>query len=146
VTLSILSQHYPILNAFTIARGSKTKAEVVVCQLSHQGKIGRGECVPYGRYGETMASVISALEEMKKQVDFSHKNLGKIHADVLECMPAGAARNALDCALWDLEAKLSGVRVHEKLGFKPQALTTAYTLSLADVREMGQAAIPFVEN
>jgi len=140
VTLSILSQHYPILNAFTIARGSKTKAEVVVCQIDHQGKIGRGEGVPYGRYGETMLSVITALEKMKARIDFSHKDLGQIHADILENMSAGAARNALDCALWDLEAKLSGKRVHEKLGFKPQALTTAYTLSLAEAREMGQAA------
>jgi len=140
LTLSILSEHYPILKPFTIARGSKSTAEIVLCQINHQGKCGRGECVPYGRYGESVTSVIASLEAIRPMVDFSQASPAQIHKKILNALPAGAARNALDCAFWDLEAKLSGKGVAETLGLVPHALTTAYTLSLNEAQAMGQQA------
>jgi len=140
LTLSIFSEQYPIRGNFTIARGSKTAAAVVICQIEHQGKIGRGECVPYSRYGESVASVLAALESIRPEIDFSQSSFEHIHENLIKFLPAGAARNALDCALWDLRAKLSGRTVAEQLGIDPKALTSAYTISLADPQEMGKQA------
>jgi len=140
LTLSILSELYPIRGKFTIARGAKTQAEVVICQISHQNKIGRGECVPYGRYGESVASVMAQLEQIRELIDFSTIPIEHIHQKILSQLPAGAARNAIDCALWDLKAKLSGQTIAEKLRLTPKPLTTAYTISLADTQEMGNQA------
>jgi len=140
LNLSIICEQYPILNAFTIARGSKTAAEVVVCQIEHQGHIGRGECVPYGRYGESIESVIAEIEAMKFLLDYSHLSPEAIHATIFTGMKAGAARNAFDCAFWDLRAKLSGKRVSEQLEIVLQPVTTAYTISLGTAQEMGQTA------
>jgi len=140
LTLSILSEQYPISGQFTIARGSKTSADIVLCQIKHQGKIGRGECVPYARYGETIASVVAALDGIRLLIDCSQHELVKIHENLGDALPAGAARNALDCALWDLQAKLSNRPVAERLGLVPQALNTAYTISLAKPHVMGQQA------
>ncbi|MGQ3280326.1 MAG: dipeptide epimerase, partial [Shinella sp.] len=103
-TLLAASESFPIAGAFTISRGAKTTAEVVTCAIGASGLTGRGECVPYGRYGESVASVLAAIEEMRGAIE---DGIGR--EDLASLMPAGAARNALDCALWDLEAKLSGV-------------------------------------
>ncbi|MEJ6784658.1 N-acetyl-D-Glu racemase DgcA [Aminobacter sp. Piv2-1] len=134
--LSVVAESFPIAGTFTISRGSKTEAEVITCTIAESGRVGRGECVPYKRYGETMESVLAAIELARRAIE-----AGASCADLLELMPAGAARNAVDCALWDLEAKSSGVRAYAKLGrAKPKALETAYTLSLAEPEAMAAQA------
>ncbi|MGC4027149.1 MAG: dipeptide epimerase [Mesorhizobium sp.] len=134
--LSVTAETFPIAGAFTISRGSKTEAEVLVCTISEMGKEGRGECVPYKRYGETLESVRIQIEEVGDTIA-----RGLTRAELLNAMPAGGARNAVDCALWDLEAKISGKSVVEMLGgITPQSLITAYTLSLGSAESMAEQA------
>lgn len=134
--LSVVSESFPIAGTFTISRGSKTEAEVITCTIAESGRVGRGECVPYKRYGETMESVRAAIDLARRAIE-----AGASRAGLLELMPAGAARNAVDCALWDLEAKASGVRASAKLGStEPKALETAYTLSLGEPEAMAAQA------
>ena len=134
--ISVESQSWPIEGAFTISRGSKTEAQVVTVALSEDGHVGRGECVPYPRYGETVKDVIGAIRAVGKSIAD-----GMTREDLQRSMPRGAARNALDCALWDLEAKISGVPVWKLAGLEaPKPLTTAYTLSLSEPDAMRDAA------
>ncbi|MCJ2025332.1 N-acetyl-D-Glu racemase DgcA [Methylobacterium sp. J-067] len=134
--LSLSVERFPIAGAFTISRGSRTEIAVVVARIEDGAHAGRGECVPYPRYGESVESV-SALIEAQADV-----LAGGIDREALaQLMPAGAARNALDCALLDLEAKRSGRRAWEILGLPaPAPATTAYTLSLGTPESMGEAA------
>jgi len=126
----------PIRGAFTISRGSRTETVVVVVEITDGYVSGRGECVPYARYGETPASVAAQIEGMAEAI------AGGIDRLALQsAMPAGAARNAVDCALWDLEAKRAGKRAWEIAGITmPEQLTTAYTLSLDTPEAMATAA------
>ncbi len=119
---------FKLAQVFTISRGSRTEAKVLTVRLSDGGAQGWGECVPYARYGETLESVSAQIEGLS----------GDLTRDGLyELLPAGAARNAVDCALWDLQAKQSGKRVWELAGLaKPGPEITAYTLSLAEPAEM----------
>src|SRR5438045_9281608 len=104
--LSVTRRAWPLAQAFTISRGSRTTAEVVVAEV-HDGEFrGRGECVPYPRYGESVDSVVAALEAMKGAV-FS----GLDRRELQRAMPPGAARNALDCAFWHLDAQRDDRRV-----------------------------------
>jgi L-Ala-D/L-Glu epimerase len=136
MSLTIRSESWPIAGRFAISRGAKTRAEVIVVELSHGPYYGRGECVPYSRYGESMAGVTAALEAIRDRL-----STGLERSALLGMMPAGAARNALDCALWDLEAKRSGRRVHELAGLPaPHPLTSAYTISLDTPDAMARAA------
>src|SRR3954453_8362941 len=134
--LSVTRRSLPLAQAFTISRGSRTTAEVVVAEV-HDGEFrGRGECVPYPRYGESVDSVVAALEAMKGAV-FS----GLDRHELQRAMPPGAARNALDAAFWDLDAKRDDRRVADLAGIgamKP--VVTAYTLSLDTPEKMGEAA------
>ena len=133
---SARSESFPLAQTFTISRGAKTTADVVVVELSRDGRVGRGECVPYPRYNESVAGTIDALESLRPQVEASLDR-----AALQRALPPGAARNALDCALWDLEAKLSGRPVHDLAGLAaPRPIETAYTLSLDDPETMGRAA------
>lgn len=117
---------WPLASVFAISRGARTTAEVVTVEVSRNGHTGRGECVPYAHYGESVESVIAQLEEQRDAVE-----AGLDTETLQQRMPPGAARNALDCALWDLKAKQTGRRVWQLLGLdEPGALTTAYTLSL----------------
>lgn len=118
---------FPLAEVFSISRGSRTEATVVEVELTADGHRGRGECVPYARYGESVESVLAQIDDLRDGLaDLNTQNLQ-------ERMPAGAARNAVDCALWDLQAKRSGQRVWEMLGLSaPTTLTSAYTLSLED--------------
>src|SRR5262249_44922194 len=136
LALSVRAERFALANPFTIARGAKTEAVVVVAELSDGMHRGRGECVPYARYGETVDAVVAAIAGMRDEL-----------ADGLDriawqgAMPAGAARNALDCAFWDLEAKRSGTAVHVLAGLAaPKPLVTAYTISLGTPDEMANAA------
>jgi L-Ala-D/L-Glu epimerase len=128
-------EHWPIAGSFTISRGAKTEAVTVVAEVSRGGHTGRGECVPYARYGETpeatLAALLSMLDPLKRGLD---------RQALQAAMPAGAARNALDCALLDLEAKTAGQRVWNLLRRPaPRACTTAYTISLGTPDVMAAA-------
>ena len=113
---------FPLAQVFTISRGSRTEAQVLTVQLSEGGHQGRGECVPYARYGETLESVTAQIEGLPDRVS---------REALVDLLPAGAARNAVDCALWDLEAKRAGKRVWQLAGLpEPGPEITAYTLSL----------------
>ncbi|HWV42580.1 N-acetyl-D-Glu racemase DgcA [Pseudorhodoplanes sp.] len=134
--LDIAIERWPIAGQFTISRGAKTEAIVVVAQLSQGGLRGRGECVPYPRYGESAEGVAETLRGIADRVA-----AGLSRTDLQREMPPGAARNALDCAFWDLEAKRSGKRVHELAGLpSPRPLTTAFTISLGTPDAMAEAA------
>ncbi|KUM27601.1 dipeptide epimerase [Mesorhizobium loti] len=134
--ISVEAERFPIAGTFTISRGSKTEAEVITVTIGENGHVGRGECVPYKRYSETMDGVHAAIEAMRERIAS-----GIDRTALLAAMPAGAARNAIDCALWDLEAKLSGRPAADAIGaVSPKALETAYTLSLDEPEAMaGQA-------
>lgn len=134
--LSVAEERFPIRGTFTISRGSKTEAEVIACTISEGENAGRGECVPYRRYGETVESVRRQIEEAAFAIS---QGIGR--DELLKAMTPGAARNAVDCALWDLEARISGIRVAEKLGIAaPAPLETAFTLSLASPEAMAAQA------
>lgn len=134
--LTVAVERFPIAGAFTISRGSRTEAVVVVATLDEGGVRGRGECVPYARYGESVESVAAALEEQTGWIAG-----GGSRFDLADRMKPGAARNALDCALWDFEAKRTGRPAHELAGLSaPGPVTTAYTLSLGDPEAMEEAA------
>lgn len=136
LTLTVQTESWPIAGVFTIARGSRTHATVVVAELSDGTHTGRGECVPYPRYGETPEGVATALIGMREQIA-----QGLDRETLQAAMPAGAARNALDCAFWDLEAKRERKPAHALAGLPaPQSLTTAYTISLAEPAVMAAAA------
>lgn len=135
-TLHIATEEWPVKGVFTISRGSRRVATTVLCQLERDGAVGRGECAPYARYGETAESVAAQIEAARALVEG-----GADRAAIAAAMPAGAARNAVDCALWDLEAKTSGTPVSVRMGFAPpRPLETAVTISLDDPEEMGSAA------
>jgi L-Ala-D/L-Glu epimerase len=135
--LCISAQHFPIAGRFTISRGAKTEAAVVLLTLATQNAIGWGECVPYARYGETIESVIAQLES----VDAAVAAADLLTLDARSLLPAGAARNALDCALLDWRAKKLGTSVATLLGLSaPAPVTTAYTISLGAPAEMRAAA------
>jgi L-alanine-DL-glutamate epimerase-like enolase superfamily enzyme len=136
LTLSIAVERWPIAGSFTISRGAKTEAVVVVAELGDGKARGRGECVPYARYGETVETVTASIEAMRPQLAAGLTRIG-----LQSAMPPGAARNALDCAFWDLEAKRAGRPVHELAGLPaPRPLTTAFTISLGTPAAMAQAA------
>src|SRR5262245_7646823 len=125
-TLTVRSESWPIAGSFAIARGAKTEAVVVVAEVAQGDAVGRGECVPYARYGETVEGVVAAIEGVREAI-----SQGLDRTMLQRAMPAGAARNALDCALWDLAAKATNKPVHALADLPaPQPLVTAYTISL----------------
>lgn len=136
LTLSIDVEAWRLKSAFVIARGAKTEAKVVTVAISDGTATGRGECVPYARYGETVEGVVALLARV--QADPSCISSREALASAL---PAGAARNALDCALWDLESKRQGVRAAVLASLTTLApLETCYTLSLDTPEAMASAA------
>ena len=134
-TLQARIERWPIAGSFTISRGSKTEAVVVIAELRSGDHTGRGECVPYARYGETPDSTLAQILSLQERAA-----RGFDRATLQTLLPAGAARNALDCALLDLEAKLSGSRAWEIFGQpSPRPCTTAYTISLGSPEAMAEA-------
>jgi L-alanine-DL-glutamate epimerase-like enolase superfamily enzyme len=134
--LDVAVERFPIAGTFTISRGSKTEAVVVTATVSQNGAVGRGECVPYARYGESVETVLAEIERHRTLIEESctREMLRRV-------MPAGAARNAVDCALIDLEAKLAGVSAARILGLAtPEPVITAFTLSLGTPETMHAAA------
>ncbi|SIT09461.1 L-alanine-DL-glutamate epimerase [Roseivivax lentus] len=131
MTITVTRDVFRLAEAFTISRGSRTEAQVLTVRITRDGVTGWGECVPYARYDETLDSVTAQIESLPADID---------RAALQEALPAGAARNAVDCALWDLEAKQAGCRVWELAGLSaPKPEITAFTLSL-DAREKMEAA------
>jgi len=138
MSLSVLarSASYPLKAPFRISRGVKTAADVVVVEAHADGRIGRGESVPYGRYDETVDSVLAQLKPALTALERDGDD-----GAALALLEPGAARNALDCALWDLRAKRTGVSVAEATGLPiPTSLITAVTVSLDTPEAMAAAA------
>ena len=123
---------FRLAQVFTISRGSRTEAQVLTVRITDGGVTGWGECVPYARYGETLESVTAEIEALR----------GPLTRDALyDLLPAGAARNAVDCALWDLHAKQAGKPVWELAGLaRPGPEITAFTLSLDSPEKMREQA------
>ena len=127
---------WPLPGTFRISRGARTESVVVVVEIEDGAHRGRGECFPYARYGESVESVLQQIDDVRPRVqaDLSRQELANL-------LPPGAARNAIDCALWDLEAKATGQRVWDLAGLPaPGVVTTAYTLGLDAPAAMAVAA------
>ena len=133
--LSVSERCWPIRGSFTISRGSKTHADTIIVEIEHRGVIGRGECVPYPRYGESLESVKAEIASVADKVE-----AGITREQLQDLLPPAAARNALDCAMWDLECKLQGCSIWQKLNLQANRLETAYTISLDDPEKMEQVA------
>jgi L-alanine-DL-glutamate epimerase-like enolase superfamily enzyme len=130
------AERWPLAEAFVISRGSKTEAEVVVAEIADGGHRGRGEAVPYARYGETVTGVLAQIEGARARVE-----AGADRAELQGLLAPGAARNALDCALWDLAAKQAGVRAWTLAGrARLDPVKTCFTISLGAPAEMAEAA------
>jgi len=130
--ITVTPDTFRLAEAFTISRGSRTEAKVLTVRVTRDGVTGRGECVPYARYGETLESVTAEIEGLPSGIS---------RAELQGALPAGAARNAVDCALWDWEAKAAGVPVHVLAGLPaPGPVVSAYTLSLGTPEAMRAAA------
>ena len=127
------------MKAFVISRGARTEAEVIQLMIEQDGQQGFAECVPYARYGESLDSVAAEIDAVTPDI-----SQGASRDDLQQLLPAGAARNILDCALWDLEAKRSGKTVGElsELG-DPPGLVSAQTISIGSVDEMATEARGF---
>ena len=134
--LVVRDERWPLAHAFNISRGSKTEAHVVVVELSADGALGRGECVPYARYDETVANVMDQIEAARAVIEGGIKT-----ESLLALMPPGAARNAVDCALWDIQAKQTGVRAYKRAGRQRlDPVKTCYTISLGSPDDMAAQA------
>jgi L-Ala-D/L-Glu epimerase len=134
--LEATSSAWPLRETFTIARGSKTHAHVVSVTVRDGPHQGQGECVPYARYGESLDSVLGEIEHTRSAIE-----AGATRQELQSLLPPGAARNAMDCALWDLEAKQAGTRAWALEGLAaPAPCTTAFTLSLQTPEAMEAAA------
>lgn len=136
IDLSVQHDRFKIRGLFSISRGSRTHADVVTVSLQDGDAIGRGECTPYARYGESVDSVSAQIEGLRANL-----TSGLDRQALQGLLPSGAARNAVDCALWDLEAKRSGTPAYQLAGLTDLApMTTAYTLSLDTPEKMAEAA------
>ncbi|MEX0956237.1 MAG: N-acetyl-D-Glu racemase DgcA [Rhizobiaceae bacterium] len=134
--LTVENERFPIAGAFTISRGAKTEAEVLCCTISDGGFSGRGESAPYARYDETAESVRDEIEAARSDIV---NGIGRL--DLLSVMKPGAARNAVDCALWDIDAKLSGRRAYQDAcRMPPRPVPTAFTISLGEPNAMAAHA------
>ncbi|MDC0147301.1 dipeptide epimerase [Alphaproteobacteria bacterium] len=134
--ISIQAEAWPLRQRFAIARGAKLEAETICVEIRDGPHIGRGEAVPYGRYGETVESVTAAIEDLGPLIE-----AGMARDQLSDALFPGAARSALDCALWDLEAKKQAQPAWQLAGLSaPKALQTAYTISLDGADKMAEAA------
>jgi len=134
--LIVSNDSFRLAQVFTISRGSRTQADVITVKLQDNEFAGFGECVPYARYGETMESVNQQIESVRGAI-----SEGMTRTELQSALPVGTARNALDCAMWDLEAKQSGSSVWKLAGLpEPAPVTTCFTLSLESPEKMLVAA------
>ena len=134
--LTVREERWPLAAAFVIARGAKTEARVLVAEIADGPHRGWAEATPYARYGESVEGCLAEIEQVRDAVE-----AGADRAALKRLLPAGAARNALDCALWDLEAKTAGLRAWALAGLpRLEPVQTCFTLSLAPAVQMAQAA------
>ena len=137
--LAVRRESWPLAGVFRISRGARSVAETVLVEIRDRDAAGRGECVPYSRYGETVESVVESVEALRGDIE-----AGLTREALAGAMGPGAARNAIDCALWDLEAKRAGRRAWETApGFAapaPEPVVTAYTLGIDEPGAMREAA------
>ncbi|MBT5676353.1 MAG: L-Ala-D/L-Glu epimerase [Rhodospirillaceae bacterium] len=134
--LRVRTELWPMRGTFRISRGARTETPTIIAEVEEAGAIGRAECVPYPRYGESIDSVSGEIESLRREIE------NGIECQALQdAMPAGAARNAIDCALWDLACKQSGKRAWELAGIAaPVPVVSAMTLSLDTPENMAEAA------
>ncbi|WP_068085761.1 N-acetyl-D-Glu racemase DgcA [Polycladidibacter stylochi] len=141
VKLSVFAEDFAINGSFTISRGTKTHAQTVRVQLEKQTSTttsiyAQGECIPYSRYDESFESTIDLIKQHQQIIE-----AGITPLELLDAMPAGAARNAIDCALWDLAAKTNSKPVHQLLSLPaPTPVETAFTISVGTPEKMAQDA------
>ena len=136
-TVSITADAWPLRQQFAISRGSKQMAETICVEIRENGHVGRGEAVPYGRYGETVETVTASIESLIPMLE-----KGMTQAQLGEALLPGAARCAVDCALWDLQAKQQGRAIWQLLDMAPpRVLQTAFTITL-DSADGGTGAAP----
>tara|TARA_R110001606_G_scaffold180965_1_gene327624 strand:- start:650 stop:1633 length:984 start_codon:yes stop_codon:yes gene_type:complete len=134
--LSAIHISFRLKRPFRISRGIKSVSDTIFVEIREDENIGRGESVPYARYNETIDGVLAQIESARREIE-----AGADRERLLEIMPPGAARNAIDCALWDLEAKQTGVSVVERIGWeKLKPVSTAITVSLDTPENMAAAA------
>ena len=133
--LTIRAESWPLRQRFSIARGSKISADVLCVEIAQNACVGRGEAVPYRRYGESMETVTAAVESIQAALE---NGLGR--ADLLDALLPGAARNAIDCALWDLEAKQSKTDIAKLAAIDLKPITTAFTIVIDDADKMAAQA------
>jgi L-alanine-DL-glutamate epimerase-like enolase superfamily enzyme len=140
--LTARHESLPLARPFRISRGVKTAADVVIVEISEGGVTGRGEGVPYPRYGESVESALATIESQRAAIES-----GLTRIDLTAAMPAGAARNAIDCALWDLEMRLEGDSLFARLGLPvpPDPVATALTVGLDTPSAMAEAARALAE-
>lgn len=144
-TYTATRQNWPLAQPFRIARGAKTEATIIQVELRAGQHIGRGECCPYPRYGETVDQILGALNEFDLNA-IAAADARTLRTALLEKLPSGSARNALDCALWDLEAKQTAKPVWQLAGLEPpQPRVTCYTLSLDTPEAMAKNATEHAE-
>ncbi len=133
--LTVRDETWPIAGDFRIARGAKSIAHVVVVEIEDKDMVGRGECVPYDCYGESVDGVIAQIRTFAGQID------ALTIQSLQSALPPGAARNALDCALWDLKAKRETAEVWQLAGLpRPTPMCTCFTVSLDEPTKMAEAA------
>ena len=141
-TLNAAGEHWPLKTPFRISRGVRTQADVVLAEVSDGRRVGRGEGVPIPRYGDTVESCVAQLQAVASQVA---AGLGR--RELLDVLPPGAARNALDCALWDLEARQADRSVADLIGRPPAvSVVTALTVGLGPLEQMAQAAAALADH
>ena len=134
--LSVTREIWPLAKTFTISRGSRNSTETIVATIMDDGVTGRGECTPYPRYGESVEGVAERLRALAPDIA-----AGMDRAALQQALPAGAARNALDCAMWDFEAKKTGNPVWKLAGLaEPRPVITAFTIGLDSAEAMGREA------
>jgi L-alanine-DL-glutamate epimerase-like enolase superfamily enzyme len=136
--LKILREDWRVDGVFAIARGAQTVANLVVVELRSGGRLGHGECEPQDHYGESVESVVAQIEGIRDALA-----AGLTRDELQSRLPPGAARNAVDCAMWDLEAKLAGRSAWELAGLEPRTVVTDYSLSLDTPEEMHRRALRY---
>lgn len=135
-TVKVYQEAWPLHTPFVISRGTRSEAVVVVVELEENGVKGVGECTPYPRYGESVTSVLAQITALMTQLES-----GMTRSELQQALPAGAARNAIDSALWDLEARRCGHSLSHLVGVElPERVTTAQTVGIAAPEQMAAAA------
>ncbi|MDI3362870.1 L-Ala-D/L-Glu epimerase [Lelliottia sp. V89_10] len=141
-TVKVYEEAWPLHTPFVISRGSRSEACVVVVEIEEDGIKGAGECTPYSRYGESLASVMAQVMTIVPELE-----KGMSREALQQALPAGAARNAVDCALWSLEAHRQNHTISESLGVAlPETIVTAQTVVIGEPSQMAASARALYES